>query len=211
MNSRFLRRIARASRVVEVQSKALGWLPDLARIVDVESWVAPHGAPARHLSNASSLDLGCGANLYNPFGAHQISGVDVRDDLERNVRKADLATGPIPFGDNQFDFVTARDFVEHVPRLLYLPERRLPFVELMNEVHRVLKPGGMFLSVTPVYPFGPAFQDPTHVNVITDATFPEYFCLPRRIATMYGFRGEFELVGQTVLAPTLISLLRKPG
>ena len=65
----------------------------------------------------------------------------------------------------------------------------------MNEVYRTLKPGGLFLSFTPAYPVVDAFSDPTHVNIITEKTFPEYFT-NQLGASIYGFTGRFELVGQ---------------
>jgi hypothetical protein len=60
----------------------------------------------------------------------------------------------------------------------------------MSEIHRVLKPNGMFYAVTPVYPSNEAFQDPTHVNFITDRTH-EYFCGDEGL---YGFKGNFEAI-----------------
>ena len=68
----------------------------------------------------------------------------------------------------------------------------------MNEIHRILKPGGLFLHVTPAYPSKEVFQDPTHVNFITEDTFPNYFCSPNNWASDlgYGFKGEFDLINQ---------------
>ena len=63
----------------------------------------------------------------------------------------------------------------------------------MNEIHRVLKPDGRFYAVTPAYPAPQAFQDPTHVNVITRGTW-EYFCGPSPAARMYGYTGAFEML-----------------
>ena len=111
----------------------------------------------------------------------------------RTSRSCDLALEDIPFDSEYFDFVTAFDFIEHVPRVIYNPTRRYPFVELMNEVYRVLKVGGMFFSSTPAYPHPAAFQDPTHVNIITAETFPMYFDDKARWAAMYGFKGAFKL------------------
>jgi len=50
-----------------------------------------------------------------------------------------------------------------------------PFIYFMNECYRVLKKDGVFLSMTPIYPYLGAFQDPTHVNIITVDTFTNYF------------------------------------
>lgn len=89
---------------------------------------------------------------------------------------------------------------------------RFPFVELMNEVFRVLKDEGIFYSHTPAFPFPEAFVDPTHVNIITEDTFPRYFCsagesLPG--AGRYGFVGNFQLVSQQWFGFRLLSALRK--
>jgi len=157
----------------------------------------------------TSLDLGCGAAPRNFFNADLVYGIDVRDDLENNVIKADLVTDPIPFPENFFDFVTAHDFIEHIPRIMYLPHRKQPFVDLMSEIWRTLKPGGKFYSSTPAIPHSPAFQDPTHVNYITEATFPLYFAEPNIYAKAYGFKGLFAIEGQQWNGPFLISILVK--
>jgi SAM-dependent methyltransferase len=152
--------------------------------------------------------LGCGPTPKNPFNADEVYGVDVRE-LGPNIRVADLAIESIPFENDAFDFVSAFDFIEHIPRLVYLPQRRNSFVELMNEIWRVLKVGGLFFSGTPAYPHAAAFRDPTHVNIITEETFPFYFDNKSRLASMYGFVGAFEIVTQEWQAPWLLSTLRK--
>ena len=157
----------------------------------------------------SSLDIGCGLAPKNPFNADEVYGVDVRDDAEAHIVKADLVIEPIPFPDNSFNYVTAHDFLEHVPRLIYAPTRRNAFVEVINEIHRVLKPGGIFMSFTPAYPHAATFRDPTHVNFITDETYPLYFDDQYRWASAYGFTGKFQVLSQEWRGPHLLSLLRK--
>lgn len=148
-----------------------------------------------------SLDLGCGETIRNPYQALQCVGLDIED--------ADLAVEPIPYPDEHFDFVTAYDFLEHIPRLLYVPHRRYPFVELMSEIYRVMKVGGKFLSSTPAFPHAPAFQDPTHVNIITPLTFAEYFDDEKTWAKMYGFKGAFHINNMRYHGPHLIAELQK--
>lgn len=164
-----------------------------------------------------SLDIGCGDKPRNPFWADEIYGVDVRDDLEKNIKFADLAIDPIPFPDGHFDYVTAHDFLEHVPRIIYMassdgssrPVRRNAFIELMNEIHRVLKPGGLFLSITPAYPYGVAFRDPTHVNFISDETLPLYFDDHFRWASIYGFSGAFRIGTHKAEGQQIRAILQK--
>lgn len=148
-----------------------------------------------------SLDLGCGETIRNPYQALKVIGLDIQD--------ADLAIQPIPYKDNYFDYVTAYDFLEHIPRLLYVPQRRYPFVELMSEIYRVLNIGGKFLSSTPAFPHGAAFQDPTHVNIITPDTFYEYFDDQKTWAKMYGFKGAFHISNMRYHGPHLIAELMK--
>ena len=144
------------------------------------------------------LDLGCGPHPRNPYAADEIYGVDISPSPElpkdRFVR-ANLALEPIPFTSNSFDSVSAFDFIEHIPRQIHSLENhtsRLPFIELMNEVWRVLKPNGVFYALTPAYPNPSAFQDPTHVNFITESTHT-YFCGESPLGSMYGFTGKFKV------------------
>ena len=156
-----------------------------------------------------SLDLGCGLSPKNPFNASEVFGIDVRETNNENILKADLAIEAIPYGDGFFDFVSAFDFIEHIPRIVYLPTKRNCFVELMNEIYRVLKPEGKFLSFTPAYPHGEAFRDPTHVNIITEQTFPMYFDHQQKLAAMYGFTGAFVVEAQEWRGCHLLTMMKK--
>lgn len=145
------------------------------------------------------LDLGCGLSPRNPYNHQEIYGCDIREidtaveKIGFSYKRANVVTGPIPFPDGYFNSVSAFDFFEHIPRQIVLPtgEAKNPFVELMNEIHRVLIPGGLLLAVTPAYPHVSAFSDPTHVNIITSETH-NYFTGPKPGAQMYGFEGSFE-------------------
>lgn len=142
------------------------------------------------------LDLGCGKKPRNPYGYSELYGVDLYQDNNINpditIKIANLALEKIPYPDNYFDSVSAFDFIEHIPRVLQKSEfeTRFPFIELMDEIWRVLKPNGFFYAVTPAYPNAEAFQDPTHVNIITSKTHL-YFCEAKLYGENYGFRGVY--------------------
>ena len=159
-----------------------------------------------------TLDLGCSTRPRNPYDCDVVYGIDIFDNPALNIKKADLVIEPIPFESNFFDFVTAFDLVEHIPRVIYNPARRLPFIELMNEIYRVLKPDGFFYSHTPAYPTAAAFIDPTHVNFIQEGTFSHYFCDVMSNppwGALYGFNGAFSLVNQDWQGPHLRTLMKK--
>ena len=143
------------------------------------------------------LDLGCGPVPRNPYQQDELFGVDIaptKNSSQITIRQANLTLQPIPFPDHHFDSLSAFDFLEHVPRVLPTTDgssTRFPFIELMNEIHRVLRPGGILYALTPCYPAYEAFQDPTHVNIMTEKTHL-YFTGENPLGRMYGFSGQFE-------------------
>ena len=162
--------------------------------------------PERYLLNVSPnaihVDLGCGALPRNPLGAKHVFGIDVLEKPFFEVVKDSLEYKQVfhgsllPFESNEVDSVSAFDFLEHIPRSDRLPngEYTNPFIEMMNEIHRILKPGGIFIALTPCFPSAAAFTDPTHVNFITEETHL-YFSGPNYAKTKgYGFTGEFNIV-----------------
>ena len=162
--------------------------------------------PQLNEQNTKHLDLGSGTNLRNPFGAEKLVGTDNSHfvmNLEGSscLEFVDL-TKPLPFSDSIFSSISAFDLLEHIPRW----ERNskgdviYPFIQLMSEIHRILRPNGLFTAVTPAYPSSQSFQDPTHINFITESTV-NYFVGENSPAKNigYGFQGEYELLHQSWL------------
>ncbi|MGC2497226.1 MAG: methyltransferase domain-containing protein, partial [Acidobacteriaceae bacterium] len=130
-----IRKLKQIYRIVRV-ARDVAALGNLPRASDIEQFISQYDSVSRCLTDSSSLDIGCGTEPHNPFRARRVFGIDIRANEEKNIKYADLTTEPIPFPDRYFDYVTADDFIEHIPRVIYAPERRFPFVQLMNEIWR---------------------------------------------------------------------------
>jgi SAM-dependent methyltransferase len=154
---------------------------------------------------STHLDLGSGSRPANPFKADKLIASDIQPiskqeyDSFRFIQIEDISKIPLP--NESLDSISAFDLLEHIPRDWPRNDGgiRHPFIELMNEISRVLKPGGVFLAVTPAYPSAAAFQDPTHVNIISKETI-HYFdekAWARELG--YGYQGNLDLVHQSWL------------
>ena len=91
---------------------------------------------------------------------------------------------PWPFDDSSVDMIRADDFLEHIPIGKVVP--------LIEEIWRVLKPGGIFESSTPSTDGRGAFQDPTHVSFWNANSWLYYSEKPYR--DLYGIKADFEIV-----------------
>jgi SAM-dependent methyltransferase len=78
----------------------------------------------------AALDHCSSAKIYRQIAADY--GVDYRE--------CDLGSQPLPFPDRQFDFVTYTDVLEH---------HSFSSKRVLQEIHRVLVPGGQLILMTP--------------------------------------------------------------
>lgn len=102
------------------------------------------------------LDLG-GA-FYPPEG---YLTVDIRPGCDFQM---DLRDERWEFADNTFGLVRAFDMLEHLPN----------GINTMNNIHRILKPGGIVITATPSTDGRGAFADPTHCSFWNELSFKYY-------------------------------------
>jgi len=91
--------------------------------------------------SGSMLDFGCGSKPYkNLFkNCQNYLSIDVLSDKE-NVKPDIFYNGTkLPFADNIFDSILCTEVFEHVEKL----------DDIINELYRVLKPGGRMIVTTP--------------------------------------------------------------
>lgn len=148
------------------------------------------------------VDLGSGNRIRNPFSSSKVTGSDyklpVTKDFDTDFYVFDL-TKDFPFKNNSISSFSAFDVIEHIPRWERISNEkmRFPFISFMNEINRCLMPGGYFYAVTPAFPSAAAFQDPTHVNFITEETI-KYFSEAGWANNLeYEYSGNFKIVHQS--------------
>lgn len=112
--------------------------------------------------NYRLLEIGCGRGefleSFKNFGL-ECTGTDISDYSvsllsSLKVKKIDISKEKLPYENNTFDVVFHKSLIEH----LYSPEN------LMRETHRVLKPGGLVIILTPewVSQMKVFYEDYTH-------------------------------------------------
>lgn len=125
------------------------------------------------------LHLGCGRTIlpgWVNLDMHAGSGVDVVADLDNCGEIA------LPFETNTFDEFLASHLFEHL-------RNPLP---LMQELHRIGKPGAKAVFKVPYGSSDDASEDPTHVRLCFLRTF-SYFSQPLYWRADYGYRGDWQL------------------
>lgn len=99
--------------------------------------------------------------------------------------------GPWPWADSSVEEVRAHDVFEHLPNR----------IQTMNELHRVLRPGGRATIEVPSATKGAGFaQDPTHCSPWCMNSF-QYFehrsFAWKRLARHYGITARFRVLELT--------------
>lgn len=130
------------------------------------------------------LNLGCSDRIVPGFVNVDISagaGVDQTADLRREW----------PWEDSSVSEILAHDIIEHLPDKIFT----------MNEMYRVLAPGGSVEIVVPTTEGAGAFQDPTHVSFWNRNSFWYYESgniYRERFARAYGITAAFRVLYEQV-------------
>lgn len=109
------------------------------------------------------LDLACGNHLQEGF-----TGVDLTTEGTQATIAQDLLTFPWPFESNSIEEVVCSHFLEHIPKG---DSAHDPLFAFMDELWRILTPGGTVKFICPYYTSVRAWQDPTHHRVISEPMF----------------------------------------
>ncbi|NOY40511.1 MAG: methyltransferase domain-containing protein [Planctomycetes bacterium] len=129
--------------------------------------------------NENRLNLGCGTDIkkgWTNLDIVDLPGVDVVWGIE------DL---PLPFEDQQFEEVLCKDILEHVDYILVL-----------QDIHRILKPGGRLRITVPHFTSRNNFVDPTHRKQFSVRTF-DFFLKNSTHGRDYYFDFHFSSLGHT--------------
>ena len=101
------------------------------------------------------LNLGAGNVIKEGYTNHDIVALEGIDCVH------DLNEFPWPWEDNTVDVVLAFDVIEHLD----------DFMNVMNEIHRVLKKNGHCILQVPYWNSWGATADPTHKKTFNEFTF----------------------------------------
>lgn len=149
--------VAHASGVVPTERDRAELREQIVRLRDVHAlWdrVRVGGQPPLRI-----VDIGCGGQKQYA----EAVGLDLRPGDQIDV-VADLVAG-LPLRDASVDRVFAVHVLEHLPDV----------VAALNELHRVLAPGGVLHAMSPDRLHVNAYADPTHVRYFDVQTF-KHFC-----------------------------------
>ena len=130
------------------------------------------------LSNGKKiLDLGCGRGEFlRGFVRCGLKGYGVDESLaaqaicpEEEILQTDLEKQQLPYEDNSFDIIYSKSVFEH----FYYPEK------LVQEIHRILKPGGLVITMTPDWEFiyKTFYDDCTHRTPFTLTSLKNIFII----------------------------------
>lgn len=171
----------------------------------------------------TKVDLACGDRKkegYFGIDVVAIEGVDLVHDL--NVY-------PWPLEDNSVDKINCSHYLEHIKhedytttlktilketnsfeefkeKTLKLENQQDGLIKFMDEIYRILKPGGKATIQVPYLTSTRSFGDPTHVRYMHDVSF-YYFSKDWRVTNKidhYGIKSDFDVLFSYVIDEELL-------
>jgi SAM-dependent methyltransferase len=138
--------------------------------------IDPHRYDLTPEGDGAILDVGCGSAKIP--GA---VGLDISSNTEADVVH-DLDVFPYPLEDNSFDAIVAQDVIEHVKEP----------IRVLEEFHRIARPGAFIYLRTPHFSSVLAYGDPTHqhyfstiaIRSLAEPRFAHYTPVRFRIASI---------------------------
>ncbi len=133
------------------------------------------------------INVGCGQDVREDWiniDQAELPGVDVVANLDQ------CADTPLPLEDNSADEFLLSHIIEHL-------QHPLP---LMQELHRIAKPGAKAIIRVPHGASDDAYEDPTHIQQYFHGSFG-YFSQPFYWRADYGYRGDWKVEKIEMLVP----------
>jgi SAM-dependent methyltransferase len=109
------------------------------------------------------LQLGAGRQRLAVEAGDRLVRLDLRPDTRPDV-VWNLDRFPYPFADDTFDYIDCTDVLEHL----------FDLVRVMEELHRIGKPGCRIHIATPHFSSSNSYTDPTHLHHLAYRSF-DYF------------------------------------
>ena len=137
------------------------------------------------------FNIGCGRNIMDGWvnvDKYFHSGLDYATNLDADRVKLD-------YPDNCADEFLLSHVIEHI-------NKPLP---LMQELHRLAKPGALATIRTPYGASDDAWEDPTHVRPYFPHSFG-YFSQPYYWRADYGFRGDWRVKQVTLIVESQVEM-----
>lgn len=103
------------------------------------------------------LNLGCGKDIRKKWINLDIANIP-RIDVVHDINNV-----PLPFKNNEFDYILCQDVLEHVE---YIP--------ILKDLHRILKKGGILEIRVPHFSSRFNFMDPTHKKFFSFQLFEHF-------------------------------------
>jgi len=151
------------------------------------------------------LVIGCGSVKYKrlPFEgvpqefSNDVITLDFNSDHKPDV-VWNLNNFPLPFEDNVFDEIHAYEVLEH----LGSQGDHVAFFNLFNELHRIMKDGGLLFGTCPKWDTMWAWGDPSHSRIISHGTmiflnqneYTKQIGVTPMTDFRYIYKGDFEIL-----------------